>query len=107
MDEEVSTDKAIKIFMDLEQKSEYRTFKPPEVDTPAIKTAGNKSDELPSVKIARLQKELDELQGDLIELEKEEIPNNLKVDPQGAKQQMSTINELRQFMHKVVESTHF
>ena len=53
-DEEVSTDKAIKIFMDMELKSDTRAFRPPETEQAQLASTGKKSDEIPSVKIARL-----------------------------------------------------
>jgi len=61
MDEEVSTDKAIKIFMELDQKSESRSFKPPKVEFAGLSASRRRLDELPSVKIDRLKNELDEL----------------------------------------------
>ena len=45
--------------MELEQKSEARQFKPPEVESKGLSTTGKRSDEIPSVKIERLKKELD------------------------------------------------
>ena len=105
-DEEVSTDTAIKIFMDMEQKKTNRIFKPPPTDNVG-QIASGQNEELPSVRIARLKSELEELQQEIIDLEKEEIPNQLKNDPMGSKNQLQTIDDLRTFMHKVVDSTHF
>ena len=62
---------------------------------------------MPSEKIARLKSELDEIQKEILDLEKEEIPNQLKNDPMGSKTQLQTIDDLRTFMHKVVDSSNF
>ena len=59
-DEEVSTDNAIKIFMDMEQKKTNRIFRPPPTEGVG-QIGGSKRDELPSEKIARLKSELDEI----------------------------------------------
>ena len=60
-DEEVSTDNAIKIFMEMEHKKTNRIFKPPQIEDFGT-ISSSKDDELPSVKIARLKKELEEIQ---------------------------------------------
>ena len=59
-DEEVSTDNAIKIFMEMEHKKTNRIFKPPPIEDFG-NISNSKDDELPSVKIARLTKELEEI----------------------------------------------
>ena len=83
IDDEVSTDKAIQMFMKMEFESGQSSggFKPPEDLHAKIEKAQKRTDEIPSAKMARLKRELDELQGELLELEKDEIPNNLGVDP--------------------------
>ena len=60
-DEEVSTDNAIKIFMEMEHKKTNRIFRPPKIEDFG-NISSSKDDELPSVKIARLTKELEEIQ---------------------------------------------
>ena len=60
-DEEVSTDNAIKIFMEMEHKKTNRIFKPPPIEDFGT-ISSSKDDELPSVKIARLTRELEEIQ---------------------------------------------
>ena len=60
-DEEVSTDNAIKIFMEMEHKKTNRIFKPPQIEDFGT-ISSSKDDELPSVKIARLTRELEEIQ---------------------------------------------
>ena len=60
-DEEVSTDNAIKIFMEMEHKKTNRIFKPPQIEDFGT-ISSSKDDELPSVKIARLKKELEDIQ---------------------------------------------
>ena len=86
-DEEVSTDNAIKIFMEMEHKKTNRIFKAPPIEDFGT-ISSSKDDELPSVKIARLTRELEEIQQEIMELEKEEIPNNLKNDPMQSKTQL-------------------
>ena len=54
-----------------------------------------------------MKKELIELQKELKELEKEEIPTRMAVQAQSAKQSLKTIDELRNVMHNVTESSSF
>ena len=93
--------------MELERQNDSRAFKPPATGSTSLSATGKKSDEIPSVKMARLKRELDEIQEELADLAKTEIPNHLDVDYQSSKHQLSTVEELRKLMHTVVESTPF
>ena len=50
---------------------------------------------------------MEELQEELLQLEKEEIPTNLAKDEQSAKEQLRQIEELRDTMHKMLGSAQF
>ena len=63
--------------------------------------------EIPSVRINRMKKELEELQRELHELEKDEIPTRMAEQAQSAQQSLKTIDELRSFVHKMVDSSSF
>ena len=71
--------------MELERQNDSRTFKPPATESSSLSATGKKSDEIPSVKMARLKRELDEIQEELNDLAKTEIPNHLDVDYQSSK----------------------
>jgi hypothetical protein len=64
----------------------------------------HRASETPSQQMQRLRKELDNLQTELLILEKEEWPNNLQNDPVSSKTQMTEIEELREYMQTVVGS---
>ena len=109
VDDEISTQKAFTVFRLIEEDEGMRNFKPPQVDSggSAISLQSRFDLELPSVRIERMQRELDELQKELVELEKEEIPSRMAQQAQSAKQSLTTIDELRAFMHNLVESSSY
>ena len=54
-----------------------------------------------------MKEELEELQAELKELEKDEIPTRMAEQAQSAKKSLETIDQLRSFMHKMVDSSAF
>ena len=108
IDDEISTSKAYTVFRRMQEAPEPIVFRPTDAETGGMSTNnGRLYQELPSVRIERMRHELDELQRELKELEKEEIPSRLAVQTMSAKQSLKTIDELRSFMHNVVESSSF
>jgi len=68
------------VFRQLEEEDTARPFKPPEFERGGMSTNFSRLDqELPSVRIERMRCELDELQKELLELEREEIPTRMAV----------------------------
>lgn len=57
--------------------------------------------------MARLKMELDELERELRELERDEIPTQIKEDAHSSKFQMKEVDTLRSHMHNVLSSTNF
>ena len=57
--------------------------------------------------MTRLKAELDELETELHELEKKEMPSNLNADNYSAKAQLKDVDELRRYMREVVSSASF
>jgi len=104
IDDAISTERAYSVFRDLEKDEAALNFKPPRLAETGGVADGRLQQEVPSIRIQRLQSELEELQKELTALEKEEIPTRRL---QSAKHSLQSIDELRAFMHKVVESTAF
>ena len=62
IDDEISTSKAFKVFRKLEEEDHETPFTLPELETGGLSTSLSRLDqELPSVRIERMRRELDEL----------------------------------------------
>ena len=76
IDDEISTTKAFKIFRSLELDDKNHV-KPQQTGGEAAPSDSRFNQDLPSIRIERMKRELADLQKELQELEKEEIPTRM------------------------------